>query len=276
MRSCLSLLLVSVLCAACAPVRQPPPPEPSPAENAALPDRVNLYYFYEELCGVCEGDVGEFYAIAGEQLAEIGETYPYALHTINVYLRENRSLYQQALAGLGLEGQPPELPFMAAGGRVFQGHETIAKNFREAFLTAGEDLFVNRGEYKPLERKTGAELFDGYRIVPGHRTLVYFYRITCEECGAVKPLIDGLPETAAVKEGQAPLDIIRINTRSGNNGERIAAFFDHYQVPNEDRMVPIVFLEDRYLAGYKTIAAELGRRLEEPPRSNLLEGLLSF
>jgi hypothetical protein len=141
-------------------------------------------------------------------------------------------------------------------------------------LTAGEDLFVNKRVYNPGKKKTGKELFDDYRTRPGHLSLVYFYRITCEECGKVTPLIDSLPGNIKVEGRALPLDIIRINTRSGNNAERIAAFFERYQVPDEDRMVPIVFLADTYLAGHEAIAAGLVPRLETPSRFNRLAELI--
>ncbi|MDR2631135.1 MAG: hypothetical protein LBC60_09450 [Spirochaetaceae bacterium] len=76
-------------------------------------------------------------------------------------------------------------------------------------------------------------------------------------------------------EGKAvPLDIIRINTRSGNNSERVTAFFDRYQVPDEDRMVPIIFLADSYLAGFQAITVVLDARLKTPSRLNLLVELI--
>jgi hypothetical protein len=243
-------------------------------QQAELPDRVDLYYFYEELCQSCDG-AAEFDKIAETELAGVRDRYPYAIHRINVFLQGNREVYQGVCGSLGLDRNSLELPVLIAGGRVFSGNERIRENFREAFLTAGEDLFVNRQVYNPGQKKTGDELFADYRIMPNYLSLVYFYRITCEECGRVTPFIDNLPENIAAGGQVRPLDIIRINTRSGNNSERIAAFFDFYQVPDEDRMVPIVFLADTYLAGEEAITAGLIPRLETISRFNRLEELFS-
>jgi hypothetical protein len=60
------------------------------------------------------------------------------------------------------------------------------------------------------------------------------------------------------------VDIIKINTRSGNNGERITAFFDAYQVPDEDRVVPIVFTASGYYAGLERISKDLPAELGRP------------
>ncbi|MDR3166664.1 MAG: hypothetical protein LBT93_01865, partial [Treponema sp.] len=181
---------------------------------------------------------------------------------------------QGIIDSLGLDGNTLELPLLIAGGRIFSGNERIAQNLREALLTAGEDLFVHKRVYNPKEKKTGDRLFADYRIRPDHLSLVYFYRITCEECGKVTPFIDSLPGNVTVEGTAVPLDIIRINTRSGNNSERIAAFFEQYQVPDEDRVVPIVFLADTYLAGYAAITAGLVPALETPVRFNQLSELI--
>ncbi|MDR0377501.1 MAG: hypothetical protein LBH70_06885 [Spirochaetaceae bacterium] len=249
------------------------PDAPRHERQAELPDRVELYYFYEELCQSCDG-TAEFDAAAETELAGVRDRYPYVIHRINLFLQGNRDIYQEVCDSLGLDRDSLELPALIAGGRVFSGNEAIARNLREAFLTAGEDLFVYKQPYNPGKKKTGEHLFDDYRIRPGRRGLVYFYRITCEECGRVRPLIEGLPESVLVEGAPVLLDIISINTRSGNNSERIAAFFDRYQVPDQDRMVPIVFLADTYLAGYEAISAGLPAGLSAPFRFNRLEELI--
>jgi hypothetical protein len=94
---------------------------------------------------------------------------------------------------------------------------------------------------------------------------VYYYRLTCSWCAKTTPLIDALPETIMTAGGERPVDVIRINTRSGNNGERIDAFFDEWEVPEGDRIVPIVFFSNSYLAGYEAIAGGLLERLGGEP-----------
>jgi len=78
--------------------------------------------------------------------------------------------------------------------------------------------------------------------------------------------VDALPKTVNIDGKEWPLDIIRINTRSGNNGDRIAAFFETWQVPDSDRMVPIIFFSDSYLAGVDAIKNNLAQYLSEIPK----------
>lgn len=226
--------------------------------SAALPDKVEMYYFYDELCGSCDGTEA-FDAIAEEAMAGIRDAYPYEIYRVNVYSSAGKEQYEAICEEMGLDPQTLSLPLLIAGGRVFQGDETIARNMGEAFLVAGEDLFVNETVYNPARKKTGAALFDDYTVDEEAITVVYFYRITCEECQQTAPVIDGLPETTA---NGVPLDVIRINTRSGNNSERINAFFEEYAVPDGDRMVPIVFTRDGYFAGYEAIEGGLASTLE--------------
>jgi thiol-disulfide isomerase/thioredoxin len=232
-----------------------------------LPGRVDMYYFYDELCELCESQVqAEFYDILKEKLPyEEREVYPNAIHVENIFKSDGRYLYEQVTDEMGLDRSTLEPPFLLVGGRVYQGHQSISNNIEEAFLTAAEDLFVNKRVYTPAARKTGEHLFDDYAIKADHVTMVYFYRITCPECAKVTPIVNELPDTIKANGKQLPLDIIRINTRGGNNGERVTAFFDAYQVPDEDRMVPIIFFSGSYLAGLEQISAGLQAKLEQGP-----------
>ena len=223
---------------------------------AELPDKVEMYYFYDELCGSCDGTEA-FDAIAEEAMAGIRDMYPYEIYRVNVYSSAGKEQYRQICAEMGMDTQTFSLPLLVVGGRVFQGDETIARNMAEAFLVAGEDLFVNEMVYNPAQKKTGAALFEDYGVDGNAITVVYFYRITCEECRETTPVMDGLPQAVA----GIPVNVIRINTRSGNNGERINAFFEQYAVPDEDRMVPIAFTADGYFAGYEAISEGLADAL---------------
>lgn len=215
---------------------------PAFSGDASLPEKVDLYYIYDGQHNTTEA----FDAYAAQKLADIGETYPYEIHRVDVFTGAGHAHYEALCRAMALDAATVTLPALIAGGRIFQSDVTIEKNLAEAYLVAGEDLFVNGKVYNPAEKKTGPALFDDYTADPAAATVVYFYRITCPECIETTPVIDALGA-----------DVIRINTRSGNNGERIAAFFDAYSVPDEDRIVPVAFTKDQYFAGYEMIATGL-------------------
>jgi thiol-disulfide isomerase/thioredoxin len=231
-----------------------------------LPQRIDAYFFYEELCGLCDADVDRFTSILQEKLplAE-RDQYPHSFNIYNIHDTAGRARYVGVTDDLGLDRDILQTPLLIVGGRVYQGYDSIDTNIREAYLTAAEDLFVYKRPYNPRTRNTGARLFDDYPVNPDNVTVVYFYRITCPECAQTTPVIDALPKTVIVNGRERPLDIIRINTRSGNNGERVSAFFEAWQVPDRDRMVPIVFFSDSYLAGIDAISEGLQRNLSRNP-----------
>jgi thiol-disulfide isomerase/thioredoxin len=234
----------------------------SDSRPVELPDKVELYYFYEELCELCN-ESGKYFTMLDEKLPnEDRNRYPHNFPVYNVFHTSGRAEYERITDSLGISRDNLSLPVLIAGGRVFQGFDTIAANIREAYLTAGEDIFVNRRVYSPAGKKTGDRLFDDYPVRRDHANIVYFYRITCPECAKATPLIDRLSKTVEVEGRNIPLDITRINTRSGNNGERIAAFFEAYGVPDGDRIVPIVFFADSYLAGAEAIGGGLQDHLK--------------
>ena len=51
--------------------------------------------------------------------------------------------------------------------------------------------------------------------------------------------------------------------RAGRKTEILQAFFEMYEVPLEDQMVPIVFTARGYLAGYEAISSGLYTEMEQ-------------
>lgn len=228
----------------------------------ALPEQVDMYYFYDEICGSCE-TTENFDRIVQEQLIPVQGTYPYTVYRYNVYHESGKSALEDLCGRMELDKSSLQYPLLILGGYVIQGLDNIEKNLQETYLVAGEDLFFNRYMYNPAERKTGSALFHDYKVEKNAVTLVYFYRIICEECNRTKPLIDAIPDTIAIDGRWLSVDVVRVNTRSGNNRERAAAFFEYYQVPDEKRMVPIVFFSNAYLAGFDEISDGLQNTLLE-------------
>jgi thiol-disulfide isomerase/thioredoxin len=225
--------------------------------------RMTIYYFYDGLCELCD-HTSAFYKAWRENVTAADKSkYPCDLRVIDAYLASGRQTYTEVTDSLGIDRKTLSLPVLIADGKVYTGDEAIAKNLREAFLTTGEDFYVYKKPYSPATQKTGARLFDDYPVKKGDVTIVYFYRTTCPDCAKVTPFMNALPASVEVDGIAKKLDVIRLNTRSGNNGERINAFFSAYHVPDADRMVPIVFLAAGYLAGPENIRANLGKRLAE-------------
>ena len=158
---------------------------------------------------------------------------------------------------------------MIVYSKVFSGMESIKKNIKEAFLTAGEDIFEKKSLYLPSLDSQQA-LFTEVEASPEKLTVLYFYRITCDECNRTESVIRAIPESIEVEGKPISIEVVALNTRSGRNGDRVRFLFDAYDVLPDDQMVPIVFVGERYLAGYDAIAANLRPLLEQSVGVRLL------
>ena len=233
----------------------------SEMQDVARPGEIEIFFIYEESCASCDG-TAEFYDIFNRETKDVINRYPYKLYTYNVFnvagMREYKRIIEERELNTGGLGYP----LLIIGGRVFSGLESIEKNLSEMFLTAGEDVFYNGFINTPVQN-AGKPLFWRYKANPGHATILYFYRIECDECVDVKPFIDDLPASIIINGVDTPLDIIRINTRSGNNADLVRALFERYNVDDGKQVVPIVFLAETYLSGYDEIVNSLLDMLEQ-------------
>lgn len=235
-------------------------------EPVPLPEQVEINYFYNQPCASCE-EPDVFWEMVREELEGVADKYPYQANVYNVFRTADANARDAVFSALGFDEKmirTLSYPVMTINGTVYYGNEDIKASLREAYLTAGEDIFVNkRGVYNPTKEQTFAELTDAYPVQKGASAIVYFYRTVCGECIETdEEIISKLPEKIKVKGEEMPLQVIRINTRSGRNAEIIREFFSEYQVPQADQMVPIVFTSGGYLAGYDKISAALITELE--------------
>lgn len=236
------------------------------ADKPDLPESIEINFFYDEPCATCD-PLPEFYELINQEIGDVKTQYAYEVHTYNVFQTGDAAVRDQVLSKLGFGQQLIDTmtyPLMTINGNVYPGWEAIEESLREAYLTAGEDLFVyQRGVYDPTRKQTIKQMTQEYLVDKNASTIVYFYRTVCEECQQTdEELIHSLPETVMVDGKETKLNIIRINTRSGRNGDLMRAFCTAYNVPDEEQMVPTIFTSEGYLAGYDAIAASLMAKLE--------------
>ena len=228
-------------------------------------DTITAYFFYEEFCDTCDDEEMKFHSIIQEKLPlDFLIMYPNRFLMFNVNQNTGRQMYAKITDDMALDRDSLELPLLIVAGHVFQGYDNIRSNIQEYFLTAAEDHFLYNKPYNPKYKKTGENLFDDYSVNPAHISIVYFYRVLCPGCNEIEPFIFYLPKTFFTDGAAVPLDVIRINTSSGNNKERLAAFYEAWQVPDEDRHHPIIFFSGSYLSGAEMIMANMDEHLKKP------------
>ena len=190
-------------------------------EEEERPGKIEIHFFYNEPCASCDG-TKDFYRVVKEELGDVSDRYPYEIYPHNVF---QASAAQDRDRELGKLGYGQEVigsltyPIMTVNGKAYLGMDSISQSLREAYLTAGEDLFVyDRGVFEPCRKQTLKELLGSYRLEKGSSSVVYFYRTVCEECIRTEEVIGSLPETVTVEGASYPQQVVRINTRSGRNG----------------------------------------------------------
>ncbi|MGI5893069.1 MAG: hypothetical protein ACOX6P_00585 [Candidatus Merdivicinus sp.] len=222
-----------------------------------------LYFFHDTACENCDG-ISEFYELFNEKLEGIEiEKVNYQLYTYNVFQTEGNNVWKSLTEDWGLDATDISFPALLANGRAFSGMEQIGQNIREQFLVGMKGEYLNSEQIQKENQQSETDLFSDWKVDPDHLTVAYFYRYTCPECEETRPFIESLPENVEVNGVKFPLDLVKINTRSGRGGDRVRKMFEAYQVPEEDQVVPIVFLRDTYLAGYDAISTELEARLAQ-------------
>ncbi|MCL2571320.1 MAG: hypothetical protein FWE11_02870 [Defluviitaleaceae bacterium] len=254
-KTIVTLVIVMILLAGCGSSNEE---EVIPARE--LPEQIEMFFFYDELCLSCV-DESEFFELFHEEVGDVAYRYPYRLIPVNVARTGGRSIFNETMASFGHSTDSIEFPLMMVASRLFQGEENIRRNIREAFLVAGEDIFVNEYVFNSLYEPTPMDV--RHNIEAGHNTIIYFYRIVCPGCIELEPFLDSLPDAVLAYGDDIPVNIIRINTRSGNNGDMIRAFFSYFNVPDDEQFVPIVFLRDTHLTGNDMIREGLLELLAE-------------
>ncbi len=202
---------------------------------------VDLHYFYDNPCASCD-DEKEIFQIASEEI--IDSEVEYRIKTYNIFEVHDYETYLTLLAEYGIKDTSQDVPLLLVNGTILSGTEVIRSRINEQLLVASEEK--EKKVDVILDNQLDEEmLFSHIDIDSNKNTGLYFYRISCPDCQAVEEQINQVEADE--------LELLKFNTRSGRNGDRIRLLFEQYQVPEEDQVVPIIFFADTYLAGEEDI-----------------------
>ena len=189
--------------------------------------RHTVLYFYENYCESCSPDeefAETFRGLTGLSLDECDYS---AWNTVR---HAGREQLERTLAELGLE--TASLPMAVVDGVAYQGASELESALAEAALGWGDT---------------------------SDSAIVYLYVPACESCARAVKVLDALPESVTVTRGsvqfKSPVTVARIDASAQTGTAN--ALFEAYAVPDDDRITPIVFFSDRYLAGADAIEASL-------------------
>lgn len=93
----------------------------------------------------------------------------------NVFRKEDAQIRDSELKKLGVQEELAgslTYPIMTVNGNIYFGTDSIRSSIREAYLTAGEDLFVyGRGVYDPTKNETLKQQLEDYKLEKAVRLL---------------------------------------------------------------------------------------------------------
>lgn len=93
-------------------------------------------------------------------------------------------------------------------------------------------------------------------------TIDYYYGNTCSHCAEIKPFLD------TVEKNNPQIRLNRIEVFANrDNAAAMHKAFDRYGVPRDDRGVPAILINDKFLIGSDLIVAQLERELTALPKS---------
>jgi len=188
------------------------------ASLPALAAAHTVDYYYRSYCESCdpaEDFAAQFKALTGVDAAECD------FHAYNAATAPGQRALRAAMAKYNLSDEV--LPMSVVDGAVYRG--------------AGE---LNE-KLPPDALKWGGGTMS---------QVVYLYTPGCESCARAEAVLQALPESVTVRRGRlsfaSPVRVKRLDvTKEGVAG----ALFDAYQVPEDERVTPAVFLPGKALVG---------------------------
>lgn len=193
----------------------------------SLAERETVHYFYLNACASCdpqEAFANEFFRLTGKKASD----YEISYH--NVFTDAGSAAYEQAVRDARQEERT--LPMLLLGDTVYAGDTAVSQGLEAHFGFSQRD----------------------------NRSIVYFLTATvCESCLKARTVIESLPLVVPIWLGDEPipstLEIIEINISS--EPDKVRALFERYNVPDEKRFAPTVFMGETYLSG----EAQIGQGL---------------
>ena len=202
------------------------------AKEELSKEKISIYFFHNTACATCDGSK-EFREVVEKQISAYQELCPFEIIENNVFKTGGKKAWDDIAEKYQLENESYIFPVMVLNGKMYMELPEICEQLHSAFLEAAGI------------------------------SALYFYRKDCQECLDMKSFWKELPEKFSLNRKEYPLNLLEFESRTGNNGELIRTLFERYEVPDDDQMVPFVFLKEGYLAGQKEIEENLVTLLEE-------------
>ena len=188
-----------------------------------------FYYFYEEVCGSCDG-TRELYDQIEQKMSDLAGQAEYELVCVNTFT-DNSDRWKRACDEAGVPEEARLLPMVIHEKDYIAGDTRVKEELRPFF-------FRNLG-------------------VPDHRTIYYFYRPPCGDCERIAPFME------EITKKYSEFQFVRIDTTDPEPKAKFKQELAARGIPEEEWQVPFLWNDEDYLAGDKSIEANLEQFLTD-------------
>jgi hypothetical protein len=231
----------------------------SAAAQDARNVRLQMYYAYSNSCELCDEEA-KFIEFFNEVTADVPGRPEIFYTGFNVFQTGMARRFDEQCSQLGIDRSALSLPALVIGDAYLSGEDAIREGTRDLFIRQVESA---HSETAVASRRSGGgqgapESLRGASLAyppvdPDASVLVCFVTTACENCEKAGAYLRRLPDSVTLVDGVSPVKMIYYNITEDQGLAAIRRFFEAYQVPDSEQLVPIVFYAGGYLSGYANI-----------------------
>lgn len=221
--------------------------------------KAEVSIFYNNACAACreDQDIEELY----RQSVPLEIRERYQLRIYNVFQESSLEVYENLCEQTGVSGQSMEMPALHVQGKWLYGYEAIEKEAADLLKNGDADDGTEKNKEKETEKvdekqpaAVNPELQDAWKTE--QPLIVFFNTYSCEDCEKIKEYLEQIKEEHTV-------NVLSYNIAESDYVNMIKAWFQIYQVEDQEQQVPILFYGNTYRSGVDEITEHLEKDLED-------------
>jgi hypothetical protein len=227
---------------------------------------IEVYYIHNNPCESCR-EYLHFSQEFEEQVSDQVPSSAYHIQELNLLHDEALNTYHKLMEKLNVPTEDRLAPMLIIGKQYLLGSNDIKENskallMQECGLTKSTSFDSSESTEEAVKVNSEVEQkVPGIDVSKTDSYILYFSTSACESCESVNGFLASLPETFEVNKNgntiSSKLIVEKRNIIEEGNLTLYQRLLSDYKVPEEDRVVPLVFFQTGYLSGEKAIRAGL-------------------
>ncbi|NLM11414.1 MAG: hypothetical protein GX213_11680 [Clostridiaceae bacterium] len=221
---------------------------------------ITIECFYFNACASCNEEtklLQQFQDLIGETQSHVKIIY--RMH--NTFHANETEILKQYYEKYNIPGNERYMPILFIGDTYLPGEDEIKAGLKQA---VNEQMQKNGMDTPDLSWQVAGDKQKKYTVTytkTNDTELIYFYLPSCGDCEKVEKVLDRLPGSVKLEQGNelinSKIKIIKLNAGEEDNLDILKARFEYLNVPVEEQQVPIVFLGDTWISGASNIQSKL-------------------